>query len=421
VNDVNQRSLSANAAWGVFGNVTFAFGRILIVMLLAKNFSSASVGQLLFGLAVVTPLSFLVNMEVRPVFVTDTQNRIKPGHCLSTRLVTNIIYIAVVLLICFVGGYSWGWPKSGVILLLGLVRAAESWGDVYMGVLQKNEQMKRWAISQIIKTAMVLLAVVLVSCFTDAIIWMPAGWLAVTVVVVWFYDRVWAGRFCDLGLIWDKSAGVRLAKGAIPLGVFVMFVGLNSEVLSYFLEYHWGDQMVAYFGVLLLFVKGAAAVQNGANHSVLPRMAKYFAEDLKRFWKLLVIVLALSWLAMLGLMAAVWLKGDFILGLVTTGEYVDNSSEFFVIVMFGGCILLTGMILGDAIMAAHRYKSRMATVGLGLVVNVVICRAYIEDYSLEAAAWAVVVSAAVTTISCAIVLIWAGKSQRMSRKTGTSS
>ena len=87
-------------------------------------------------------------------------------------------------------------------------------------------------------------------------------------------------------------------------------------------------------------------------------------------------------------------------------EYAEYASLFFMMIC-AGCLLLTGMILGDAIIACHRFKSRVAAVGLGLVVNVIVCWRYVGDYGLKAAVWAAVLSAMVTTLACGIVLIWA--------------
>ncbi len=46
-------------------------------------------GAVLFALAVVTPLSYLVNMELRPVYVTDARGWVSASHCLGVRLVSN--------------------------------------------------------------------------------------------------------------------------------------------------------------------------------------------------------------------------------------------------------------------------------------------------------------------------------------------
>ena len=74
-NPLSDRSLPHNTAWAVAGNVCFAGGRFLIFVLLWKFLPSEQVGQAILALAIVTPLSFFLNMGLRLVIVTDTANR----------------------------------------------------------------------------------------------------------------------------------------------------------------------------------------------------------------------------------------------------------------------------------------------------------------------------------------------------------
>jgi len=397
-------SLTANALWSAFGNLLYSIGRILIVVILTKRFSSDVVGELIFALAVVTPVSFLVNMEVRSVYVTDTKNHFTPGLCLTTRLVSNGAFIVLLAMVCWVGLDGWGWHKAVLILLAGLVRSAESIGDVYLGVLQKAEQMKCWAISQTAKTSLVLISVAVMTFFvTDEIVWLLIAWLGATVAVVWLYDCRMAGKLERFALCWNRTVVGELMKRSLPLGFFVAMTSFNANVAPYFIEHHLGDKMVAYFGAMMMFVNGAAAIQNGVNHATLPRLARYHGEVSVKFWSVLGKVLAISWLGMLVMLAVVYWQGEMLLTVVFKSEYASQA-PLFTLIILSGCVILTGMILGDAIVACHRYKSRMTAVAMGLATNIIVCGMLIDDHGLKAAVWAILAAAAVTTLMCAVVL-----------------
>ncbi len=397
-------SLTANAFWSAFGNLLYSVGRILIVIILTKRFSSDTVGELIFALAVVTPLSFLVTMEVRSVYVTDTKNLFTPGLCLTTRLISNGVFIILLAIICGFSMESWGWHKAALILLAGLVRSAESIGDVYLGVLQKAEQMKCWAVSQTAKTTLVLISVVVMTFVTREIIWLLAAWLAATILVVCLYDCRVAGRLERIRLCWDRAIGGELVKRSLPLGFFFFITSFNANVAPYFIEHHLGDKMVAYFGAMMMFVNGAAAIQNGINHATLPRLARYHGDNSIKFWGVLGKVLGISWLGMLIMAAAVFWQGEMLLRVVFNSEYAVQA-PLFTLIILSGCMILTGMILGDAIVACQRYKSRMFAVAMGLGTNIIVCEYFIDDYKLKAAAWAIMAAATVTTLTCAIILV----------------
>jgi len=397
-------SLSVNAAWAVLGNIVFVIGRILVIVVLTRFFPSDNVGQVLYAMAVVTPLSFLVNMELRSVFVTDTRNEITISHCLTSRIISNVIFFFCLLVICGIS-LSADPRQSGVIILLvGAIRAVESLADIYLAVLQKYEQMKRWSISQGLKTTIVLLWVVVMPLWTGNIIWMLLGWLITTILVVWFYDRPQAQKFMPVQMHWDIAALGRLVQRGFPLGLFVTLAMLNQQVAQYFIKHELGYAQVAYFGVLILFVNGATAVQNGINQAILPRLAMYYAAGNGQFGRLLAKALGLSWLVMSLVLVVVWLGGELILRLLFGDEYA-RYADLFLIVMVACSVLLTAMILGDAVVACHRFKSRLMAVALGLLVNVAICQQFMGTYGLATAAWAALVSSTTIAVICELVLL----------------
>ncbi len=399
------KAITLNAIWAASGNMIFAIGRMLILMLLAKNYYSDSVGQVFFALAVVTPINYLVNMESRSVYVTDPRGMISFGSCMATRLMTNGLFILVIAIVCIVFR-RWGGYQCMLIILAAGVRLAESWADLFLAVLQKSEQMKLWAISQITKTIGVLLGVLLLPLVSGQIHWMLIVWIVVTVLVVFLYDRRQAGRFAEMA--WDFTGCIRrqLIKKAMPLGVFTAISILNQQIAQYYLKIHMDDSANAYWGVLFGVVAGACAVQNGVNQALLPRLAKYYAESRRQFSLLLGKLLVISWLGMLIMVFIVYKWGPDILMILTSDEYA-RQQHLFIQVVYTGCILLTAMILGDAVIACHCFKSRVLAVALGLAVNIIICHRYIPTDGLAAGVWATIASQSMTLLVCIIVIVMA--------------
>ena len=400
--------LSANAAWGVLGALLYGGGRFGILVLLAKSWPSELVGQFVLAWAIVAPISWLLNLELRLVLATDVARHIDPGNCLSLRLVSNALLGIVLGALCVLGADRWGWQKSGVILLVGGIRIVESWGDIFLAVLQRHERMKLVALSHALKLGLLFGWVALVWFFWQG---RPeivlAGWAVGTAAVVVVFDHWRAGRLESIRIRWDWTATLHLLKTGAPLGVFLALVHLNEAVARYFLGYRLGDSAVAHFGALGAVVTGLKLLQAGINQSILPRLALYFAHDIRAFWRLLGRVLLLTWSAMAAAIVLVWWQGRWLLLLLYKEEYAQHAS-LFVFVMVGGAVLVTAMILGDAIVACHRFKSRMIAVALGLIVNVVVCWFFAAgDRGLWGAAVGVAIAAAVTGAYCGSVLILA--------------
>lgn len=400
------RNLAGNTLWSFLGTAIFAGGRFAIIVLLTKQFDSEQVGRLLLAMAIVTPVAFLINMELRSVFVTDTHHRIAPDHCLHIRKYSNLIFLLMLLTLVNWPGWDWSWQKKTIIVLMGCVRSVESWADIYFGVLQKSEKMIYWAISRISKVVLVLVWAVVLPFFSDSIVWFPLGWFLVVAAVTWFYDRPVAR-----GHLGAATADIpppdyrRLIKSGAILGLFTALSILNHQAPQYFIARVLGDKHVAYFGVVILFVNGIVLVQNSINHAVISRMAVYYRQDTLKFLGLIGKLLLMTGSIMaLALLVVKW-QGDLILSVLFSAEYAGLSDLFFV-VFAAGAVLVLGMILGDAVIATQQFTGRMAAVALGLGVNIAVCMFYLDTHGLTAAAWATFLSAVTITVSYAVLLIW---------------
>jgi O-antigen/teichoic acid export membrane protein len=400
---MTDQSLRKNTAWAVTGNVIFAGGRFLIFVLLWKFLPSEQVGQAILALAIVTPLSLLLNLGLRLVIVTDTINRFQAGTCLTTRVASNALLMLILFALCLMQAGSWSAEKMAVILLAGLVRAVENWVDIYLAVMQKHERMKNVSISQIMKVLLVLLCAAVFAPLTKKAIWIFLGWAFVVAAIGILYDRKRAARWEAVNLVWSKTISWQLIRLGLPLGIYISIASFNERICLYFIEHELGDRFVAYFSTFLAFIAGLAAIQNGINQAVLPRLSRYFLKHHKEFITLLGRVLLVSWAGMACFLLAVWWQPEAILRFVAKPEYAQYA-DIFIIVALGGSLLLTGMILGDAVVACQRFKSRMLAVALGLFLNLIICWIYIPQYGMPAAAWAFVAATALTCITCGAIL-----------------
>lgn len=390
--------------WGMFGSLSYALGRFVIFILLTKYLTAQEVGQFVLALAVVTPLSFLVNLELRVVYVTDTADRIDAGQCLSLRLMTNAVFLICLALAGWVLSGYWGWEKIIILWLVGLVRCVESIADIYLGVLQKKEWIKQIGISQMIKTVGVFVWVWIILATVADLRLILVGWFGVVSSMLWFYDRRWALKITPVRCAFSKPAAIDLLRLAWPLGLLITVTSFHESMARFFLEHFRSDEAVAFYAALTMLVTGLATLQNGVNQAILAHLALYATEAISKFWKLLGVILLLCWLAMSLLLLLAWWQGEWILQLLYQASYARHS-DLLVVVILSGFFLLSGMILGDAVLACRHFKSRLGAVIIGLAVNVIGCWLTVSEHGIAGAAWSSLAASATVTLVCAIVLI----------------
>lgn len=402
--------LSANTVYSVIGTFSYGVARFFMFVVLAKYLTEDIVGQFSLAWAIVGPLAFLLHMELRLVQVTDTRDIIKPGFCLTVRYLSNILLLIVLMGLSLVQSTRWGWEKNAILLLVGVVRIVESWSEIYLAILQKYEQMKYVAISQMVKIILIMAWTILILHLRGSIFWVLAGWAGWILIVQLCYDRPQAKKRENVRLLWNFAQIRSLVAWAFPLGIFITLCSLNEGVGRYFIAYYRGDSEVAYFSAMALLVGGLAIVQNGINQAILPRLSRYFAGDLPGFCRLLMKLIALSWLGMAVVILIVWRHGPFLLRLMYQPEYADylysplfTGPSIFLLVMIGGFFLLTAMILNVSVIACQHFKSVLLSVTLAVLANIAACWLLVGRLGLAGAAWASLLSSAVMALTIAAV------------------
>jgi O-antigen/teichoic acid export membrane protein len=83
--------------------------------------------------------------------------------------------------------------------------------------------------------------------------------------------------------------------------------------------------------------------------------------------------------------------------------------------MAAGWLNVIGMIVGDALFACHRFRSRLIAMVVALAGNAVLCHYYINTGGLVAAAWAAVASSAAICLLCIAFLFHASYQRHITK------
>ncbi|MBN2212340.1 MAG: oligosaccharide flippase family protein [Sedimentisphaerales bacterium] len=391
------RRLRANAFWGVVAGGCYALGRFGVFVIPAKFLPAEQVGWFGLALAVVTPLAYLLHLELRLAWVTDTSPDASLRDYAAVRVLGNLLLLAILGVVWLVLQQSRPDPLWRLMMLVGLVRVVESWADLCLGQMQKQERMRQAAVSHILKSVLLLAWALILSLRGWDIFWLPVGWILIILVIWLVYDVRQAGGREALRPCWSVKTIARLVLSGWPLGVFMALTGLNDTIIRSVVNISFGPSVVAYITAMTLFVTALVVVQNGVNQALLPRLALYYQEDRHLFDQLLRKMM-LSTVAIGGsFVLLVVVAGEYVLRWVYREEYVQPSAAFFWI-SIGGLLLLMAMVLGDALVACRRFAMRMISVGIGVCFTFILSQWLISKYDLIGAAWTLTASAGVSLL-----------------------
>jgi O-antigen/teichoic acid export membrane protein len=361
---------------------------------IAKLGNPSIVGQFTLGLAISAPVFMFTNLQLRAVQATDVNAECGFADYFTLRLLATLLgLITIAVLLPFVVSSS---AVRLVVLLVAVSKCIECMSDVTAGLLQREEKLKRVAISLMIRGCGSLLV------FSLTFVWLRNLALAVTAMsAVWFavllfYDvpnvKALIGRE-QAFFRFDRSALWRLALLGLPLGWVATFASLNVNLPRYFLEHYRGLADQGIYASLAYLVIGVGLIVYALTQSVTTRLASLFAAgNLKQFVRLL------TKLSMLGvLLAAVGVPLTFVLGrplliLLYRHEYGDHVGLLALLVGIAGLSTI-GSFLFCGLTAARAFRAQVPVYLAALLVATAGSTLLIPRYGMMGAGTAVLLSA----------------------------
>ncbi len=341
--------------------------------MLAKLTSPEMVGRFALGLAITAPIIMLSQLQLRGVQATDAKDEYTFGQYLGLRLVTTAMALLVIVGIAWVGSYPLN--TALVIMAVGLSKALESVSDVYYGLMQRLERMDRIAKSLMIKGPASLVALGVLVLLTGDIFWGVIGLAVTWLSLLVLYDvrnakfmlqesfasqrdgrlglrRMMLPNFCPNDL-------ARLAWLALPLGITMALISLNTNIPRYFVENIWGESQLGIFAALAYLVVTGNTLVSAMGQSVIPRLAKYYAAgDLDGYKHLLARMVSMGiLLSIAGVLVSVF-AGYRLLGLLYRHEYAVYNNVLIWLMIVAGMSYITSF-LGYGMTAARYFRVQL--------------------------------------------------------------
>ncbi len=319
-------TLRNNFAWTLAGNVFYGACQWGMLSVLAKLGSPSIVGQFTLGLAVASPVFMFTNLQLRAVQATDVNAECGFADYFTLRLLTTLLGLTLIVALLPLAGAA---PAvRTVILLVAVSKCLECMSDVTAGLLQREEQLKRVAISLMIRGIGSVLAFSLTFAYFRSLVWSLAAMSGVWLAVLLFYDvpnvKSLIGRQ-DGFFRFDRQELRRLMMLGLPLGWVATLASLNANIPRYFLQHYLGFADQGIFASLAYLVVVINLVVYALTHSVTTRLARLFADgDHKQFLRLLTKLSMLGVLITAVGVPAAFLVGRPLLTLLYRREYADH-------------------------------------------------------------------------------------------------
>lgn len=399
-------SLRKNFSWTFAGNVVNAGSQWAMIAIMAKLGSAEMVGVYSWSLAVAMPVITFGMLQLRPLFVTDIEERHHFADYLGLRLLGMVAAVGLIAAYGLLTGSSAA--TLIVLILVASSRAIDSVSDLFRGLYQKYEQMHFAAGNWCWRGITSLLVIGFVLWMTGSLMLAMAGlcigWLLITV----FYDIRIAKRLHTASLMptlhWH---GVKeIIPTSIPLGLMMGLIILNSSIPRLFLEPYHGTAAVGYFSGAYYPLSAGALVIGALGQSALPRLARLWKENTAAYTVLMGKLVGIGLFLGIAMLSVAWSAGELLLRLAYTPDFAAYSTEL-VILAAGTIFTFVNSFIGYGLTAARQFRIQpliaLASCGAVTAASALL----VPAHGVKGAAIAYMISAAVAACASVLSAAWA--------------
>ena len=390
--------LLKKAKWLVGGNFVFAFSQWVILIFFARMTNQENLGQYALALAIVTPIFAVGNLQLRPLYILDVNSEQKYTytHFYYLRLICSFIALAC----CLVLGLFFN-VSILVLLLVGLLKFFESYSDIIYAYYNAHDQTQLISKSLFLKGTLSVLAVAvglyLFDFYTALILFL------IVYLVVWlFIDNLYIQKTQEIK---KMSLDLGMMKSAIPMGISLGIVTLQSNIPRLFLDQYTSIEAVGIFTVLSYFIIVGSIFINSICQYLSPRLTHAWNHNRAYFKKLLSMALLVA--GGLGLIAIFlsYFMGEFVLKLVYGAEYIAYA-DAFVLTMVAGFILYLATVLGYTLTAIGFIKQQVYLFSIVLIFSVLVSYLCIPEYGIIGGIYTLMVSYLVQCVLSLLVVLF---------------
>jgi O-antigen/teichoic acid export membrane protein len=345
------------------------------------------------------------NLQLRAVQATDVNAESGFADYFTLRLLATLLGLMLIFgLLPFAGVSA---AVRMVIILVSVSKCVECMSDVTAGLLQREEQLKRVAISLMIRGVASVVVFSSIFAYSRSLAFAVIGMIGVWAAVHVFYDLPNVRRFGHYHksfFRFDRRELSRLAMLGLPLGWVATLTSLSINIPRYFLQYYVGLADQGIYASLAYLIIVISLVVLALTQSVTTRLARLFADgDHNQFVRLL------TKLSMLGvsIMAIgaplMFLVGRPLLTLLYRREYADHVELSALFVGIAGLYTI-GAFLFCGLTAARMFRVQVPVYFAAMLFGVAGSALLVPRYGLMGAGLGLLLSILMQVLGGILVL-----------------
>lgn len=401
-----RKSWARDTGWLLGANLSKTGGLLAILIVLARIMDQATVGRYALALAITTPIFVFAQMGLKGIFLTHKLS-FRFNTYLTVQIATALLGTALSIAIAAVTDPQLIWT----IALVSLVKCGDAITDLFAGPLQQFGHTSRifWGVA--LSSIASAVAAIVVLVFSNNLDFALGALAVVSTIVVAI--AMWLPGYSIVLRREHRSAGSTvespyrtIVKAGAPIGAGAALLALVSSLPQYFLSATHGADAVAHFAVLFYTLAVADIFMNTLVQSWIPRAREATAlpELAPRGFFRFLLRTASTWtmlfapLAIIGI-ALAWVLIPAVFGPTFTLAF-PTAVPIFIAIM----LMPIANFSNIGVIVQNQYLHSVTLAVTSAAASFLACAAFIPEFAIPGAFWALAVASAARTIPSLLIL-----------------
>jgi O-antigen/teichoic acid export membrane protein len=382
-------NLKSAAAWNAVGTLIYSGCQWGVLVVAVRCLPVSDVGLLSLGFAICAPIFLFFQLRLRSASAADVNTCFKTSDYIGLRIICILLAILVVFAVCAISQLSR--EKTSVIAAVALAKALESGSDLFYGLSQRANNMRKISISMIARGCLSLTAFTVLLSTTRSLLFgllgicLAWGTILVTVDIPIPLRSLWK-RMSPLFHSWRTVPVMwSLVLATLPLGVSTMLTSLSVNLPRYFIERIAGSGQLGIFAATAYLATAASIIVTALAEAGVSAIARLitsgrFGDAQNLMNKILGTTVVLSALGI----AVAALFGRGILQLIYGRTYTSGADLLFWMMVAAG-ISNIASVYGFTLVAGREHKGYLVCLATSSILICAGCFLLIPAYGLYGA------------------------------------
>lgn len=400
------------AKWLLGGNLIFSLSQWLIMIMIARLASKENLGQYALALAIVLPIYALTNLQLRPLFILDDNGNRKYNY--SNFYYLRLLSSFIGILICIIFGFYYN-EILLILLIVAGIKFLESLSDIIYAFYNSKDKTYLISKSLLLKGMGGVLA-----CFLG-LTYFNFNWaiffILLNYFLIWYFlDNKFILKTKEIS---QKKLNFKILNQAIPMGVTLGLVTLQSSIPRIFLNNYESTELVGILSVLSYFVVIGSIFINSICQYLSPKIVKFWINDIKGFIKNYIFMQVISLLFGFFVLFFCYFFGNIILNLVYGEKFIEYEKELNLI-MFSGVFLYLSTVNGFTLTSIGYIGKQVYIFSFIVLITLLSSYLLIPRLGIDGAIYSMVIAYFTQFIVTSIVIIYKlrCKTNSLEKKSG---